>query len=186
MIINGKVQHFLIKTEAHISNLQKRNSKRAGGVALDALNLQIAKELLSDADVRSADIAAKYGVPLSTVQRRKARLEESMLIKYYQVNTEELRWRTAAILVSVENGQSRKIARMLLEKHGEHIANTSLQIGHPDINVMASVFFRSSEELHALIESIRSIPDVKSAEWTELAKEVGTNKAIMFEIISST
>ena len=133
--------------------------------------------------MRSADIAAKYGMPLSTVQRRRTRLERSVMKKSYHINIKDLGWRNAEILIAVEKGNSEAIARTLLEQHKKNIASTSLRIGHPDVNVMASAFYRTSEELHALIESIRGTPNVTSVEWTELAKEIGTNKTIISEML---
>jgi len=64
-------------------------------VLLDSLNAKIIKELVSNPNVRSVTIASIYKAPLSTVQRRKARLENSILRKNYQINTRELAWRTA-------------------------------------------------------------------------------------------
>jgi hypothetical protein len=55
-------------------------------VLLDSLNTKIIKELVSNPNVRSATIASKYKAPLSTVQRRKARLENSILKKNYHIN----------------------------------------------------------------------------------------------------
>jgi hypothetical protein len=64
-------------------------------VLLDSLNTKIIKELVSNPNVRSATIASKYKAPLSTVQRRKARLENSILKRNYHINIRELGWRTA-------------------------------------------------------------------------------------------
>jgi DNA-binding Lrp family transcriptional regulator len=161
----------------------RKNTAKKDKIVFDALNVNIAKELLNNADVRSADIAAKYHMPLSTIQRRRTRLERSVLKKTYQVNIKDLGWRNAEVLIAVEKGNSEKIADMLLEQHGENIASASLRIGHPSVNVMASAFYRTSGELHALIESIRGIPSITSVEWTELAKEVGINKTIISEML---
>ena len=48
-------------------------------VLLDSLHTKIIKELVSNPNVRNATIASKYMAPLSTVQRRKARLENSII-----------------------------------------------------------------------------------------------------------
>ena len=169
--------------DGQVGTYTPKHIARKDKTVFDALNVNIIKEILNDADVRSADIAAKYHMPLSTIQRRRTRLERAVLKKIYQVNIKELGWRNAEVLVAVEKGNSEKIAELLLERHRKNIASTSLRIGHPDVNVMASAFYRTSEELHALIESIRGIPSVTSVEWTELAKEVGTNKTIMSEML---
>lgn len=160
----------------------RKNGKK-DKIAFDALNINIAKEILDNADVRSVDIATKYHVPLSTIQRRRTRLERSVVKKSYQVNIKDLGWRNAEVLIAVEKGNSEKIAKELLEQHDRNIASTSLRIGHPDVNVMASAYYRTSEELHALIESIRGMPSIITVEWTELAKEVGTNKSVISEML---
>ncbi|MEO9295690.1 MAG: Lrp/AsnC family transcriptional regulator [Nitrososphaera sp.] len=160
----------------------KDNAKK-DKIVFDTLNINIAKEILNDADVRSADIAARYGMPLSTIQRRRTRLERSVLKKNYQVNIKDLGWRNAEILIAVEKGKSEEVAKMLLKQHDKNIASASLRIGHPNVNVMVSVFYRTSEELHSLIEAIRGTQNVTSVEWTELAKEVGTNRSIISEML---
>ena len=160
----------------------RTNIAKKDKIVFDALNINIAKEILNDADVRSADIATRYDMPLSTIQRRRTRLERSVLKKSYRVNIKDLGWRSAEIMIAVEKGNSEQVAKMLLEQH-KNIASASLRIGHPDVNVMASVFYRTSEELHSLIEAIRATPNVMSVEWSELAKEVGTNKSIISEML---
>jgi DNA-binding Lrp family transcriptional regulator len=124
-------------------------------VLLDSLNTKIIKELVSNPNVRSATIASKYKAPLSTVQRRKARLENSILKKNYQINIRELGWRTADLFLSVEKGRSEELAKKLLDGNGNNniILNTSLRIGNPQINVSAQVLYKDSEELLEIIES---------------------------------
>lgn len=168
---------------SRVGDSTRESSAKKDKIVFDALNINITKEILNDADVRSADIAARYDMPLSTIQRRRAKLERSVLKKSYLVNIKDLGWRNAEILIAVEKGNSEQVAKMLLEQHDKNIASASLRIGHPDVNVMASVFYRTSEELHLLIEAIRGTPNVTSVEWTELAKEVGTNKSIISEML---
>lgn len=166
----------------HITN-NTTNSDFLAHKIIEPLNIKIMRELINNPDLSGTDIATKYHMPLSTIQRRRARLERSVLKKSYLVNIKDLGWRNAEILIAVEKGNSEQVAKMLLEQHDKNIASASLRIGHPDVNVMASVFYRTSEELHLLIEAIRGTPNVTSVEWTELAKEVGTNKSIISEML---
>jgi hypothetical protein len=46
---------------------------------------------------------------------------------------------------------------------------------------MAKVFYRKSEHLHDLIESMRTIPSVSAVKWSEIVKVVGTNDASMID-----
>jgi DNA-binding Lrp family transcriptional regulator len=47
-------------------------------VRLDSINIRIISELVKNANAKSPEIAKKTKIPLSTVQRTKARLEESI------------------------------------------------------------------------------------------------------------
>jgi DNA-binding Lrp family transcriptional regulator len=47
----------------------------------DSLDINIIKELLTNSNIRTGDIAARYKIPLSTIQRRRARIENSILEK---------------------------------------------------------------------------------------------------------
>jgi DNA-binding Lrp family transcriptional regulator len=152
-------------------------------VLLDSLNTKIIKELVSNPNVRSATIANKYKAPLSTVQRRKARLENSILKKNYQINIRELGWRTADLFLSVEKGKSEELAKKLLCKNDDKniIMSTSLRIGDPEINVSAQVFYKGSEELLEIIESVKAMPYVQNVEWSETVRVVGINNMGMLE-----
>src|SRR5262245_49105666 len=82
-----------------VKNNQILDSNR---VMLDSLDLEIVDELLDDANASSSDIARKYGVPLSTVQRRRTKLERTLLIKDYSINTQMHNWRSGEIFVKVD------------------------------------------------------------------------------------
>ncbi|MGA8911354.1 MAG: Lrp/AsnC family transcriptional regulator [Nitrososphaeraceae archaeon] len=157
-------------------------------VLLDSLNAKIIKELVSNPNVRSVTIASKYKAPLSTVQRRKARLENSILKKNYQINTRELGWRTADLFLSVEKGRSEELAKKILDSNGNNniILNTSLRIGDPEINVSAQVLYKGSEELLEIIESVKAMPYVKNVDWSETVKVVGNNNIGMLERLFNT
>ena len=157
-------------------------------VLLDSLNTKIIKELVSNPNVRSGTIASKYKAPLSTVQRRKARLENSILKKNYQINIRELGLSTADLFLSVEKGRSEELSKKLLDGNGNNniILNTSLRIGDPEINVSAQVLYKGSEELLEIIESVKAAPYVKNVDWSETVKVVGNNNIGMLERLFNT
>jgi DNA-binding Lrp family transcriptional regulator len=131
------------------------HSIAASGVLklVDDLNIKIVKELVRQPNISSTDIATKYRVPLSTVQRRRAKLERKILKKEYRIDVEQLGWRKADLLIAVDKGNCDRVAQDILSSHGDYIATVSLRIGSPKINLM---------------EQIRTIPSVKSVEWSEM------------------
>jgi DNA-binding Lrp family transcriptional regulator len=163
------------------SKKQNYSSKsRQVAPLLDALNVKIIKEIVSDPDVRSAVIASKHKHPLSTIQRRRTRLEQTVLKKQYHIDINRLGWREADLFISVERGDCEEVAKKLLEEYN-NVITASLRIGDPGVNVMAKVFYRKSEHLHDLIESMRTIPSVSAVKWSEIVKVVGTNDASMID-----
>src|SRR5205085_8883847 len=154
----------------HLALLDRRLVKM-----FDNLNIKIVRELVNNPDVSSTEIAAKYGKPLSTIQRRRARLEQSLLTKSYNLDMRQLGWRTADLLISVEKGNAEETARKLLDENGVNVITASLRIGHPQVDIMADVFYRDSVELHSLTEKVKSMPHVTYVEWAEVVKVVGTN-----------
>lgn len=99
---------------------------------LDALNVSIIKEMVNDANVKSAVIAGRYKSPLSTIQRR-TRLERTLLKKKYQIDISQLGWRKADLMISVDKGNCEDVAKKLLEECKDNVVATSLRIGDPQI-----------------------------------------------------
>ena len=147
----------------------------AASKLFDDLNIKIVRELVNNPDISSTDIAEKYGIPLSTIQRRRARLEGSFLKKMYNLDIRQLGWRTADLLISVEKGKAEETAQKLLENNKVNVIVASLRIGHPQVDIMADVFYRDSIELHGLTEKVKSMPYVTYVEWAEVVKVVGNN-----------
>ena len=165
---------------------QKRNKMSAAksssnSSVLDDLNLSIVKEMMRDPDAKSVLIAQKYRSPLSTIQRRRAKIERTILSKKYNLDLASFGWRQADLLISVPKGDCEGIARKILENFKNHIVTTSLRIGNPEVNIMAEAYYRNTEELHNIVEGIKSTPGVKSVDWSEMVKVVGSDRVGMIE-----
>jgi DNA-binding Lrp family transcriptional regulator len=147
---------------------------------LDSTDVNIIRELVNNPNARSADIAYKYKIPLSTIQRRRTRLERSSILKHrYDIDVRQFGWRTADILIGVEKGDCVQVAREILEDYKDNVISTSLRIGNPQVNVSAKVIYKSSQELFNLIQIFRAIPNVAFVEWYEEVEIVGFNYASM-------
>jgi DNA-binding Lrp family transcriptional regulator len=138
---------------------------------LDSLDIKIMRELLGNPNSSSSKMVRKFGIPFSTVQRRKTRLERLVLTRKYELNTHDLGWRNAEILMLVENGKADYMAEKLIEKF-DKIIGTSTRI-NTNSNLAAYVSFRNSYELHELMEKIRAMPNVSNIEWSEIVRDAG-------------
>jgi hypothetical protein len=50
-------------------------------IHLDNINLKIIEELLNNGDIKSSEIATKLAIPLSTIQRRRTKIEKTIVRK---------------------------------------------------------------------------------------------------------
>lgn len=140
-------------------------------LGLDSLDIKIILELLDNPNAKGSTLAKKFGLPLSTVQRRRARLEQSVLARKYELDTRQLGWRSAEILMMVGNGKADFIAKELIENF-ENVTSTSMRINSGG-NLAACVSYRTSEELHELMENMRRMPSITNIQWTEIVREIG-------------
>jgi DNA-binding Lrp family transcriptional regulator len=161
----------------------KSNNNDSQIFPFDSIDINIIRELLSKADIRSADIASKYKVPISTIQRRRKRLEDSVLEKKYLIDITKRDLRTGIILTNVERGKAKEVAKMILERHKSNAISSSTRINDKN-NVITEIIYNTSSELYNILEQVKKIPYVSSATWSELVEVVGNNDAPIIAALS--
>jgi hypothetical protein len=114
-------------------------------------------------------MSKKLGIPLSTIQRRRTRLERSVLTKRYELNAQDMGWRNAEILMLVNDGSTDRTAKALLEKF-DAIIGMSTRVNTKS-NLAAYIAFRKTDQLHELMELLRSFPNLSNLEWSEVVKD---------------
>jgi DNA-binding Lrp family transcriptional regulator len=164
------------------SNVKNNNLTNIILSSLDSLDKSIIKELVRDADFKSAEISSKYKIPLSTVQRRRMKLERSVIKKDYKIDIQGLGVRTANLLIGVGKGGSEDIAGKIIQKH-KNVMSTTLVVGNPQVNLSANVYYKSSTELHNLLEDIKSMPNVNYIEWYEIVRVVEDNRIAIVDAL---
>ena len=135
---------------------------------IDKINLKIIDELLSNADVGSADIAKKIKIPLSTVQRRRRNLERMSIIrKNYELDLGIFGLRIAEISLEVKNGESQRVVSQLKTQKENKIVNSFLRVGDPQINASVVVVYKTSDQLFTIIENMKKNPNISRVSWSE-------------------
>lgn len=161
------------------NNPAKLNPK----IRLDELDIKIIKELFNNPGITSTDIANKQREALSTIQRRRVRLEENFVRRSYTIDIRKLGWRTADLSISVQKGVAKQTAQELVETMKDNVIVASLRIGDPVVDIMAEVFYKDSQELHDIIESVKAMPNVIHVEWSEIVEETESNMAYLIDRI---
>ena len=82
---------------------------------LDTINVKITSELVNDPTMGSLDLSNKLQIPLSTIQRRRAQLEKSMLKRTYSFDYRAFGGREGDLILNVDKGKSKEVAQYLLK-----------------------------------------------------------------------
>ena len=79
--------------------------------------------------------------------------------------------RFAELLISIDKGASREVAKQIIHKN----SNVVFVTGRVNVvaNVMAEVYFSDSRMLRNIIEDIKSLPNVSRVEFTEMVEVFG-------------
>lgn len=99
-------------------NNKRRQSTGHGGsknVVLSSLDKRILLALLSSkGKISSIALSRETGAPLSTVQRRRKRLEAHFLEASYLPRVERLGWHIAMVFISTQGGTAIEVGKELL------------------------------------------------------------------------
>ena len=137
--------------------------------------------LASSGRVSSLSLSRKLEIPLTTIQRRRKRLESEFLEVAYSLKLEKLGWRKADLLVSTSKGTSPNVGKELLTHSS--ITRVCRSIGEHTIDLHAEIVFKDNTELLNVIEWIKSLDGTKDVIWTEPVELMGKNIAGPLQIL---
>src|SRR5919112_851412 len=176
MLRINKAREVIVRLKKKQYNTNNnRNNKTAQGHkgVQTSLDVRIIEELLNDAYISSTDISKKHKAPLSTVQRRRKFLEDSLLTRRYEIDLKKQGFRIGELTVYPENGASRAIATGIFSRYSNHILSISMKIDGTII-LAVLVYFRTTNEIHEMMEGIHSmsgVENVKFAETVEIMRD---------------
>ena len=145
-----------------------RNKANGQGQKLvsGSLDAKIIEDLLNDAFVSSTDISRKHKAPLSTVQRRRRYLENTILTRRYEIDLKKQGFRIGELTVIPQNGSSKEIVGKIFSKYPNHILSISVQIDGI-INLAVLVYFKSTSEIRDIMTDIHAMPGVENVKFAE-------------------
>jgi DNA-binding Lrp family transcriptional regulator len=145
---------------------------------------EILKVLLSpDNGIKRSSmlLAKKLGFPLTTIQRRKKRLEKDFLTSSYTLNLERFGWRRVDLLIYTRNGKTDSVANRLLEN--EEVVYVGKSIGEHTIDLRVEIVVRDNSELLNILEKVKAMDGVNDVIWSEIVQVVGRKRSIPSRII---
>src|SRR5919197_3429809 len=173
-----------VSVESMSRSLSKANGKNGAfkypakqvSKLLDRTNIKIISELVNEPSISSLGLSNKLQIPLSTIQRRRAQLEKSLLKRTYTFDYKAFGGRVGDLILNVDNGKSKEVAQYLLKNYKDNITfvHTRINSSH---NVSAQLVYKDTQELHELIESVRTIEHVVNVSWSETVELIGDNNS---------
>ena len=179
----------LLKTVMQMVNdskQRKRNAKRGDKEqtpVLSPVDKKILKTLLSSTgEISSLTLSRELDIPLSTVQRRRKRLEADFLEASYSPKLEKLGWRVAMLFVHTEKGNTLGVGKEILSWKDSTV-RVWRAIGAETTDIITEAIFQENKDLMDIIERVKAIKGVTNISWIELVSTLGKNDQCFESII---
>jgi DNA-binding Lrp family transcriptional regulator len=189
-IITQMARNKSVRSESLTANVDKtgtfnNHSSKQVLKLLDSINIKIISELVKNPNINSLTLSKKLGIPLSTIQRRRARIEKVILMRNYTFNYKAFGGRIGDLIVSVDKGKSKEVAQSVLRKYKNNVALCDTRINSMH-NISVRVIYKSTEELYELIESIKTMDYVNALQWSEVVEVIGENNSEVIRAFFNT
>jgi len=152
-------------------------------IGLSQLDRKILKILLTPNGrlISSKSISTKLGIPLTTIRRRRKRLESKFLKMQYVLDIEKFGWRRIDFFISIRNGLVNNVAKKLMDLND--VTYVGKSIGEHTIDLRVESIVKDNVVLLDLLEQIKAMEGVRDAVWSEIVNVVGSKISIPNSII---
>lgn len=122
------------------------------------------------------EISNRLKIPLSTIQRRRYRIDKSTMLKRgYEIDYSQFGLRKADILVDLSKGDCVDIAKLIVKEYPENVLEVTMRLGDPKVNLIVKVIYNTSDEIFDIIHHIKRMEHVEDVRWSEIIKTVVKN-----------
>jgi DNA-binding Lrp family transcriptional regulator len=172
------------------NNLRERKTEFAASekpaIFLDRINIEILRNIIKNPDIKSSEISEKIDIPLSTIQRRRSRIETSAVLKKsFEIDFHKLGLRVADLLIKISKGDIETIVSDIVKQHSKSILEVTVRLGQPDINLVVRIAYKDNDEVYGIMRTFNTIEHIDSIQWSELLKEVKIDKHGLIENLFS-
>jgi DNA-binding Lrp family transcriptional regulator len=170
-----------------------KETRRVGRPRKDPNSIRILSELdkkiicqmlESGGHVSSLSISRELDIPLSTIQRRRSRLDETLVERSYSLKVEKLGWKRGILLISVSSGNTVGLGKEILEC-SDMVESVYRMNGDSIMDLRAEIIFKSNSDLVTLMDQIKTMPGVRTVVWGECMQLIGRNENTTKRVIGS-
>ena len=152
-----------------------------GKPALTGVDKKLLKMLLTpDGKHSSKSLARKLGIPATTVQRRRKRLEKFLTMSY-TLCLKTFGWHKVDFLIATESGKTGQIGKELLKR--DEVIYVGKSIGQHTIDLRVETVLEDNAEILRMMELMKATPGIKDVIWTEIVEVVGRKMSIPSQIV---
>ena len=160
--------------------LQKAPQKTIDVSELDRKILKLL--LMPDEEAKSSGIiSAKLGIPITTIRRRRKRLEKEFLKIQYVLDIEKFGWRRVDFFISIKNGMVNSVAQKLIDL--DAVTYVGKSIGEHTIDLRVEAIVKDNSILLDHLEKIKGMEGVRDVVWSEIVSVFGRKISIPSSII---
>jgi len=137
---------------------RQANKKETNVSDLDRKLLKIL--LLPNGDLKSSkSLSSKLGIPITTVRRRRKRLESKFLKLHYVLDIEKFGWKRVDFFISIRNGMVNAVANKLLDS--DEVTYVGKSIGEHTIDLRVETIVRDNASILDILEKIKAMDGVQ-------------------------
>ena len=164
-----------------ISNVSRKLEGK--GANISDLDRKLLKILLQpNGDLKSSKtLSAKLGMPITTVRRRRKRLESTLLKLHYVLDIEKFGWRRVDFFIAIKNGMVNAVASKLLDS--DEVTYVGKSIGEHTIDLRVETIVKVNASVLDVLEKIKAMYGVNDVVWSEIVSFVGRKISIPDSII---
>ena len=138
--------------------------------------------LMPNGDSKSSkSLSAKLGIPITTVRRRRKRLEDKFLKINYVLDISKFGWKRIDFFISIRNGMVDAVAKKLLDI--DDVTYVGKSIGEHTIDLRIETIVKDNASILDHLETIKAMDGVNDVVWSEIVRVVGKKISIPISII---
>ena len=144
----------------------------------------ILKEILSPNPIKnktSLSLSRKLDIPVTTIQRRRKRLEMEFLEADYTLLINKFGWRRVDFFISTTDGKTDALANDLLSMN--HVTAVGKSIGEHTIDLRVETIVEDNHELLDILEKLKAMDGIRDVVWSEIVGTVGNKMSVPSDII---
>jgi len=149
---------------------------------LSRTDKMILKAILSPSENKtSGSISKKFNISLTTLQRRRKRLEKEFLEQDYTLLLNKFGWRRVDFFISTSNGKTDALANDLLSMN--QVTVVAKCIGEHTIDLRVETIVKDNHELLEILEKLEAMDGIRDVIWSEIVRSVGNKMSVPSNII---